>query len=140
MHKLITALILSTFIFSQTMNVYKSPTCGCCSDWAEGVRKKSDIKVNVIKTNNLDSYKRKYNIKSKFQGCHTAVIEGYIIEGHVPMSAINRLLKEKPKDIYALSVPGMPIGSMGMEQGNKKEKYNVIALTKDGKYFIYEKH
>jgi len=137
---IIISLLMIEFVFSLEMTVYKSKYCGCCSKWVESIKKQSDIKVKTINTDNLDFYKKKYNIATKYQGCHTAIIKGYVLEGHVPMSAINRLLKEQPKNIYALSVPGMPIGSMGMEQGKHKDKYNVIALRKNGKHFIYEKH
>ena len=137
---IILAIITLNILIAKEMKVYKSPSCGCCTSWVEAIKKKSNIKVQTIATNNLNFYKKKYKIEQKYEGCHTAIIDGYIIEGHVPMTAINKLLKEKPKNIHALSVPGMPVGSMGMEQGNMIQKYNVIAIRKDGSSFIYEKH
>ena len=76
--------------------------------------------------------KEKYKIAPQNQSCHTGVIEGYAVEGHVPLSAINWLLENKPKDVVGISTPGMPIGSPGMEQGNTKEEYPVVLLYKNG--------
>ena len=71
---------------------------------------------------------------------HTSMIGGYVIEGHVPLSAISRLIKAKPKDIYGIAVGGMPRGSLGMEFGNRKDSYNVMGLKNNGKTFVFEAH
>lgn len=87
----------------------------------------------------LPSMKKAAGITPELESCHTAVIEGYLVEGHVPAGDIKRLLEERP-DIKALAVPGMPIGSPGMEQGDTKERYDVIAIKKDGSTYVYSKH
>lgn len=124
---------------SKKMTVYKSPFCGCCTSWTD-IMKKKGFDIIVIKTNKMNDIKKKVGVKSKFASCHTAIIDGYFIEGHVNYSSIKKLLKEKPKNVVGISVPGMPLGSPGMEQNNIKHKYNVISIKKDGSSSIYEKH
>ena len=102
--------------------------------------KKKGFDITVMKTNEMNDIKKKVGVKSKFSSCHTAIIDGYFIEGHVDYSAIKKLLKEKPKNVVGIAVPGMPLGSPGMEQNNIKHKYNVISIKKDGSTSIYEKH
>lgn len=121
------------------MTVYKSPTCGCCGKWiahmkAEGFDVKSvdEIDVTPIKT--------QYGVPVDAQSCHTALVGGYVLEGHVPASAVKKLLKEKP-NLAGLAVPGMPVGSLGMEvPSGQVEAYNVMAFDKAGKQTVYEKH
>lgn len=111
------------------MTVYKTPTCGCCAKWVEHVRA-AGIRVKVIEVPNTAPARQKASIKEKFASCHTGIINGYAIEGHVPVSDIQRLLREKPKAL-GLAVPGMPMGSPGME-GPYKDAYSVLLLTVDG--------
>jgi hypothetical protein len=85
----------------------------------------------------LVGVKDKYNVPEKLRACHTAVIDGYVIEGHVPADLIDKLVKEKPQ-VLGLAVPGMPIGSPGME-GGKPEPYNVMSFDKNGKIVVYAK-
>jgi len=91
-----------------------------------------------VHSSNLDTIKEKYKIKGELQSCHTALIDGYIIEGHVPVEDIQRLLKERPK-IAGLAVPGMPMGSPGME-GNRVDRYNVYSFDKNGVVKIFSSH
>jgi hypothetical protein len=103
--------------------------------------KTKGFNIKTIVQKNFDNLKRRSGISQANSSCHTAFIGGYVIEGHVTNSAIQKLLREeKPSDIKALSVPGMVVGSPGMEMGNKKMPYNVIAIRKDGSTFIYEKN
>lgn len=88
----------------------------------------------------VTSKKIEFGITPQTASCHTGVVNGYVIEGHVPAADIKRLLKEKPKNITGLAVPGMPIGSPGMEQGNRKDAYNVLAIDKKGRTSVFAKH
>lgn len=121
------------------MVVYKSPTCGCCNGWIEHLREAGyDVDaVDVDQYAELAATKEERGVPGDLGSCHTAVIEGYTIEGHVPAEVIARLLEERP-DIEGLSVPGMPVGSPGME-GPNPEPYDVIAFTEDGRREVYER-
>lgn len=117
--------------------VYKSPTCGCCKKWVKHLENKG---FNVTSKNirNMNPVKKEIGVKRQFQSCHTAKIGKYFIEGHVPAKDIRKLLKEKP-DIKGLSVPGMPMGSPGME-GPRKDKYNVVAIDNNDRATIYSSY
>jgi hypothetical protein len=115
--------------------VYKSPTCGCCGKWVEHMRA-AGFNPKVTDLPNVSTVKQSMGVPSHLQSCHTSSIEGYAIEGHVPADVIRQLLKEKPK-IVGIAVPGMPIGSPGMEQGSQKDKYDIVAFAKDGSQKVY---
>jgi hypothetical protein len=135
-------LVAATLSYAQMakeMTVYKTPYCGCCENWIEAM-KKEGFKINTIVKDNFHEIKEKNGIVAGTSSCHTALIDGYVIEGHVDYSAIKRLLTERPKDIKGLTVPGMVVGSPGMEMGNKKDPYNILAIKKDGTTEVYEKH
>ncbi len=117
--------------------VYKSPTCGCCNAWIRHLEKHG-YQVKAQNRRDLLSLKGKLGIPRNLRSCHTARVEGYLIEGHVPAEDIDRLLAEKP-EISGLAVPGMPMGSPGME-GPRKDAYSVIAFDKDGRRQIYASH
>ena len=119
------------------VTVYKSPTCGCCSKWVKHLESNGFV-VEAKNTNKLDSIKRELGIEPQFQACHTAKIGNYVIEGHVPASDIKKMLADKP-DIHGLAVPGMPMGSPGME-GSRKDNYNVFAIKNDASPTIYNSH
>jgi hypothetical protein len=119
------------------LQVYKTPTCGCCGNWVDHVRA-AGFTPAVHDMADLSGVKAKAGVPADLQSCHTAFVGGYVIEGHVPADVIRRLLQEKP-DIAGIAVPGMPIGSPGMEQGSRKDAYEVIAFTKDGKTSVYAK-
>ncbi len=121
------------------MIVYKSPTCGCCNDWVKHVQA-AGYEVKAIDVDDVTPYKKKYGVPLDLASCHTGVIEGYGIEGHVPARDIDRLLREKPKNARALAVPGMPMGSPGMEvPGGRKDAYNVMLIDNKGKATVYAK-
>ena len=116
------------------VTVFKSPYCGCCANWVEYLREHG-FDVDVHEKQNLDGVKRMAGVPGDLRSCHTAMVDGYVIEGHVPVDAIHRLLSERP-NIRGLSVPGMPIGSPGME-GPGAESYAVYGFGGDADTGIY---
>lgn len=119
--------------------VYKSPTCGCCGNWVEHV-KAAGFAVEVHDVDNLSDIKADAGVPATTRSCHTAIVGGYALEGHVPASTIQRLLREKPA-IAGLAVPGMPVGSPGMEvPGQPAARYDVVAFKADGATEVYESH
>lgn len=140
---LLTSLLMGFFmtLFAETLppvTVYKSKYCGCCSEWVKHMEN-NGFKVNVIETEALNEVKIKYNVPAPLASCHTAIIGNFIVEGHTPASSIKRFLKEAPKDAIGLAVPGMPLGSPGMEQGDMKQPYDVLAFDKQGHTVVFEK-
>ncbi|HEY0971511.1 MAG TPA: DUF411 domain-containing protein [Gemmatimonadales bacterium] len=119
------------------VTVYKSPTCGCCTAWEEHMRD-NGFAVTSRPTDDLGAVKAKHGIGRNHESCHTAVVDGYVIEGHVPADLVAKLLTERPDGVVALTVPGMPMGSPGME-GPYKDAYDVIALHADGRSTVYAK-
>jgi hypothetical protein len=113
---------------AEIITVYKSPTCGCCSDWIAHL-KEAGFTVEAVDRDDLAAIKAQHQVPARLQSCHTALVDGYVIEGHVPAREIHRLLTERPP-ITGLAVPGMPIGSPGMEiDGFTPEPYDVLAFT-----------
>lgn len=112
-----------------TMTVYKSPWCGCCKKWVEHMRR-NGFDVEVVEREDVTPVKRMLGIPPQLASCHTAGIGGYVIEGHVPAADVKRLLSEKP-EARGLAVPGMPVGSPGMEQGGARDSYHVILFGGD---------
>jgi hypothetical protein len=117
------------------VTVYKSPTCGCCGKWVDHLRAHG-FEVTVRDVADVDAYKHKYGVPRHLASCHTALVEGYVIEGHVPADLVHRLLAERP-EVIGLAVPGMPIGSPGMEQGNREDPYEVVAFDRTGRVTVY---
>ncbi|HEY0305041.1 MAG TPA: DUF411 domain-containing protein, partial [Longimicrobiales bacterium] len=95
--------------------------------------------VKAIDVDDVTPYKKKYGVPLDLSSCHTAIVDGYAIEGHVPADLIDRLLREKPKNARALAVPGMPAGSPGMEVGGRKDAYNVMLIDRNGRATVYAK-
>ena len=114
--------------------VYKSPYCGCCVGWARHMTAHG-YAVSDPDNTDLEAVKQSAGVPRELYSCHTAVIDGYVIEGHVPASAIERLLRERP-DVKGLAVPGMPIGSPGME-GPDPEPYDVLSFDEDGETSVF---
>jgi len=114
--------------------VYKSPTCGCCGKWVKHMED-AGFSVNVENRHDLTPIKRELGVPGRMQSCHTAKVGDYIVEGHVPADLVKRMLDEKPA-IKGLAVPGMPMGSPGME-GPRKDPYNVMAIGNDGRASIF---
>ncbi len=116
------------------MTAYKSPTCGCCAKWVEHVRK-AGFAVTVKDVPNVGEVKLANGVPPELASCHTALVGGYVIEGHVPADVVQRLLKEKPA-VAGIAVAGMPMGSPGME-GSYADRYDVVAFEKSGKQRVY---
>lgn len=121
------------------VEVYKEATCGCCSKWVEHLQQ-AGFEVRTTDTRELASFKARHGVPHHAESCHTALVAGYVVEGHVPASDIQRLLRERPA-ITGLAVPGMPIGSPGMEvPGTPAQAYDVIAFEKTGDTHVFARH
>lgn len=123
-----------------SITMWKSPTCGCCKDW-EIYLQKNGFHVKAISEGN-EQIRKKLGMPIQYGSCHTALIQGYVIEGHVPAREIKRLLIEKPKAL-GLAVPAMPIGSPGMdgpEYRGKKDPYDVLLITSTGQSVVYQSY
>ena len=117
-----------------TVTVYKSPTCGCCKDWITHL-KRNGFTVHARDHSDMNAVKSELGVPRNLQSCHTATVDGYVFEGHVPADLIAEFLSEK-SGIKGLSVPGMPMGSPGME-GPRQEPYDVVAFDHDGGTRVY---
>lgn len=137
--------LLSVFPFislasasAQDMLVAKNPSCGCCGAWMERMQDAGfDLGADDMEVDALYQLKQAVGVPEEMVSCHTAVVEGYVIEGHVPAADIRRLLAERPQSVVGLAVPGMPTGSPGMEYQNIQDAYNVYLIHKDGSTSIY---
>ena len=117
--------------------VHKTPTCGCCKKWVKHLEDNS-FSMMIKDHQNLQKIKTQYSIKPKYQSCHTAVSkEGYIFEGHIPSKFIKNFLEDPEPNAIGLSVPGMPLGSPGMEVEGRFMPYDVLVLYKDGSSKVY---
>ena len=122
------------------VEVWKDPSCGCCKDWVSHLES-NGFAVRVFETGN-DAARTRLGVPDKLGSCHTALVGGYAIEGHVPAREIHRLLKERPAAI-GLSVPGMPVGSPGMDgaiYGGRKDPYAVLLIQRDGSTRVYQSY
>ena len=117
--------------------VYKGRFCGCCSEWVEHL-KASGFDARVYEVSDTTPYREKNGVPEALASCHTAVIAGYAIEGHVPAADIMRLLREHPK-ARGIAVPAMPMGSPGM-RGPRKDPYETLLFDASGKYAVFERH
>ena len=120
------------------VEVWKSPSCGCCKDWVAHIEA-NGFKVKLYDDGNADARVR-LGMPDKYGSCHTARVDGYVLEGHVPAREIRRLLKEKPPAV-GLAVPAMPVGSPGMdgpEYGGRKDPYDVLLVREDGSAAVYQ--
>ena len=123
-----------------SIEVWKSATCKCCINWVKHLEANGfAVNVNAADPSMLDRIKRQSGIGQELASCHTAKIGGYVIEGHVPAPDIKRLVAERP-DALGLTVPGMPVGSPGMEQGAETEPFDVLLIKKDGTTEIFARH
>lgn len=128
----------ATEIKSIDIKVYRNPDCQCCHKWIKHLEK-NQFNVLDLLTPDMTSVKQAVHLPKKMTSCHTAIVEGYIIEGHVPAADIQHLLMERPA-ITGLSVPQMPVGTPGMEMGERKDNFNVFQFNKDGKYSIFNSY
>lgn len=119
------------------VHVSKTATCGCCKIWVDYIRKQGfKVTTENMTAGQLALIKKENGVRPQYASCHTAKVGKYIVEGHVPAREIHRLLKERP-DAVGLSVPGMPLGSPGMDFGPEKEPYDVLLIKKDGSSSVF---
>lgn len=134
------ALLLSAnaALAAEAGRVWKNPSCGCCKSWISHMSA-NGFALDVVEVDQtaLEAVKRQNGVSESHASCHTARIGDYVVEGHVPASAVNRLLAEKP-DAVGLAVPGMPAGSPGMETDGAGEAYDVLLIKKDGSSEVFE--
>jgi hypothetical protein len=120
------------------VTVYKSPTCGCCSKWIDHM-KSNGFDVKALDVEDVNLVKKTYGVPPALGSCHTSLVGGYIVEGHVPADAVSRLLRERPA-VAGIAVPGMPVGSPGMEvPGGRRDPYSIVSFDKTGKHTVYER-
>ncbi len=139
----ITLLVFNTGIMAETIKtgkpvdivVYRSPSCECCGKWLEHI-KNNNFTVKDFVTDDVQTVKDKYGVSAAMASCHTAIVDGYVIEGHVPANDIMNLLKTKPK-VVGIAVPGMPKGTPGMEMGDRKDSYKVMSFDKENHYEVF---
>ena len=132
---ILSALTAPTLAQAPTaVTVYKSPTCGCCAKWVEHM-KKAGFVVTINDVPNVGQVKMANGVPGQLASCHTALAGGYVIEGHVPADVVQKLLKEKPA-VAGIAVPGMPMGSPGME-GGSVDHYDIVAFEKTGKQHVF---
>jgi hypothetical protein len=117
------------------VDVYKNPDCGCCGAWVDHL-KAAGFPVKVIETVDTGAVRKRHGIPDAFGSCHTGVVAGYALEGHVPAADVKRLLASKPA-AAGLSVPGMPVGSPGMEVGSRKDAFQVLLIDKAGRSSVF---
>ena len=137
-----TALLAPTLMAKTRpqVEVWKDPNCGCCKDWVTHMEA-NGFDVKVHDSGNTAARKR-LGVPDKLGSCHTALVGGYAIEGHVPAREVHRLLKERPAAV-GLSVPGMPVGSPGMdgpEYGTRKDPYDVVLISRSGATHVYQSY
>ncbi|TVP47802.1 MAG: DUF411 domain-containing protein [Gemmatimonadales bacterium] len=118
------------------MRVYASPSCGCCSLWVDHLEE-NGFDVETVHREDMADVKRNFGVADRLVSCHTGIVNGYVVEGHVPASDIRRLLAESPDNVRGLAVPGMPVGSPGMEVGDRVDPYDVVAFAADGSTRVF---
>ena len=121
----------STAAQAASYTMYRDAGCGCCLKWADHASDGLDADV-IAENADMQTVKDLHGVPTELRACHTMIVEGYVIEGHVPAEAIRKLLREKPKDVIGIAVPGMPVGSPGMEYQDRTQPYQVIAFGPKG--------
>jgi len=122
--------------------VYKTETCGCCGKWVDHMKEAGfDVEVHPVNQQELTAVKAEKGVTPDLAACHTAEIGGYVVEGHVPAEDLKRLLAEKPASVKGIAVPGMPIGSPGMEDPDRPaDEYDVVTFTASGETEVFASH
>lgn len=118
--------------------VYRDPSCSCCRAWMEHLRS-NGFQVSEVQQPNMDDVKQEYNVPDSLRSCHTAIINGTVVEGHVPAEAIKRFLSAE-SDALGLAVPGMPVGSPGMEAGETQEPFTVFSFDQQGNTKVFNRY
>ncbi len=125
---------------SGELDVFKTPTCGCCSAWVDHMAGAGfNVTASDVDQETLWAIKDRAGVAPALSSCHTAFINGYFVEGHVPAGDVQRLLMVRP-DALGLTVPGMPIGSPGMEMGDQRDAYDTLLVLRDGSTEVFESH
>jgi hypothetical protein len=119
--------------------VHRNPSCGCCTGWADHARR-AGFAVTVQNHADMPSLKRRLGVPADLESCHTSEVAGYVIEGHVPLADVQRLLRERPRGTRGLAVPGMPMGSPGMEAGGARQPFVTYAFDSRGGRREYARH
>jgi hypothetical protein len=120
------------------VGVFKNPSCGCCGAWVDHLKAAGfDVKVTMMDDTSVA--RRKYGLPDRFGSCHTAVVAGYVVEGHVPAADVKKLLAMRPVAV-GIAVPGMPAGSPGMEMGSRKDPYQVLLVDKQGRERVFSSY
>lgn len=137
-------ILLTTTTSAQAANLpgvtmYRDPACTCCGGWMKHMESMG-FKVKNVPTADIFTFKHEQGVTDDLASCHTAIIDGYVVEGHVPSDDVKRLLAQKPDDIKGIAVPGMPVGTPGMEMGNKKDSYSVVAFDKQGQTKVFKQY
>jgi hypothetical protein len=138
---LLTAMPLALALPAQAatqIQVYKNPSCGCCTAWADHL-KAAGFAVSITETADTGPLRKRLGVPDRLAGCHTGVVEGYALEGHVPAAEVKRLLALKPNAV-GLAVPGMPVGSPGMEDGDLKQAYQVILIGRNTRDTVFARY
>ena len=138
----LTAILMPNALVASTyqLQVFRTETCGCCGKWVDAMNEQGlELKVQIVDNDTLWTIKNQLEIPLELSSCHTALVDNYFVEGHVPASDILRLLNERP-DARGLCVPGMPIGSPGMEMGSQKEFFETLLVLNDWKTVVFNQH
>ena len=122
-----------------SVTVYKDPMCGCCTKWVDHLRA-NGYATQVHDRSDMDALKDSLGVPKGLRSCHTAVVGRYVVEGHVPAADVKRLLASAPTTVIGLAVPDMPVGSPGMEMGERVDRYEVIAFGAKGKTHVFARH
>ena len=120
-----------------SVTVYKSPTCGCCTKWVDHMRA-NGFEVTAQNVEDMGAVKQKHGVPAQAGSCHTSLVGGYVVEGHVPADVVKRLLTERPK-VTGVAVPGMPAGSPGMEVPGRRDPYTIVSFDQSGQLKVYER-
>lgn len=133
-------LLIPSLAAANAATVYKTATCGCCSAWVEHMRGNGfDVTVHDLDRAELLARKQALGVQQGLSSCHTATVNDYVVEGHVPSADVRRLLEETPA-IAGIAVPGMPAGSPGMDYGQQSDAYNVVAFDDAGALEVFASH
>ena len=120
-----------------SVTVYKLPTCGCCTKWVDHMRT-NGFDVTAHNVEDMGAVKQKYGVPARVGSCHTSLVGGYVLEGHVPADVVKRLLAERPT-VAGVGVPGMPAGSPGMEVPGRRDPYTIVSFDQSGQLKVYER-
>lgn len=139
----LTSAVIANAVLAQNqtrIEVVRDPGCGCCLMWVDHLQQ-NGFAASVTEAADMDAVKNRRAVPPQVRSCHTATVDGYVIEGHVPAADIRRLLAERPAGVIGLAVPGMPVGSPGMEvMGGRVQPYDVMAFDKNGKTSVFASH